>query len=176
MYNFDPNKEGEELEEIGKEEFYFPLLYYNGHGIKEHFHIYKDNLSVGKILLQTQFEASLSLAEPPYVEKEVVVVSLHHPEPTQEPEPPVLGPKDSLLMDEEVSAMTKARKFRRKRHESKPKVREWNDRFWVDGMSNFDRTHPYYKVCYNLIKLYLIGLFRWLQKRICGQKKIVIVP
>ena len=86
------------------------------------------------------------MAEPPYVEEEVVVVSLHHPEPTQEPEPPVLGPKDSLLMDEEVSAMTKARKFRRKRHESKPKMREWNDRFWVDGMSNFDRTHPYYKV------------------------------
>lgn len=46
-----------ELTELGYEEFHFPLLYYNGHGIRESFHLYKNNRAVGKISLSTSFEA-----------------------------------------------------------------------------------------------------------------------
>ena len=42
--------------EVGSETFYFPLLYYNGHGIKDHFYIFKDGVAVGKLLVQSIFE------------------------------------------------------------------------------------------------------------------------
>jgi len=45
------DKAGGTLTEVGKEEFYYPLLFYNGHGIKDQFHIFKNFLAVGKILL-----------------------------------------------------------------------------------------------------------------------------
>ena len=35
--------------EIGTETFYFPLLYYNGHGLRDHFYIFQDTLAVGKV-------------------------------------------------------------------------------------------------------------------------------
>ncbi len=42
--------------EVGSETFYFPLLYYNGHGLKDHFYIYKEGIAVGKVLIQSIFE------------------------------------------------------------------------------------------------------------------------
>lgn len=47
IYNDDPRGP----KEVGYEEFCYPLLYYNGHGIKDHFLIFKDNLAVGKVHL-----------------------------------------------------------------------------------------------------------------------------
>jgi hypothetical protein len=46
---------GEELE-VGSETFHFPMLYYNGHGIKENFYIYKQGVAVGKVLVQSSYE------------------------------------------------------------------------------------------------------------------------
>lgn len=42
--------------EVGSEEFCFPLFFYNGHGIKDHFYVFKNDLAVGKVLLHTTFE------------------------------------------------------------------------------------------------------------------------
>ena len=43
--------------EVGSETFYFPLLYYNGHGIKDNFYVFKNGQAVGKLLMKTSFEA-----------------------------------------------------------------------------------------------------------------------
>lgn len=116
--------------EVGSEEFCFPLFFYNGHGIKDHFYVFKNELAVGKILLHTSFE--------PYPPEQMV----------REPTPPLV-PKDSLLMDD-TSSIRKKRKIKKKRLPSKPKPKpDWNNRFWVDGIQNFDRTHPYYKVYFD---------------------------
>ena len=32
------------------------MLYYNGHGIKDHFYIFKDGVAVGKLLVQSLFD------------------------------------------------------------------------------------------------------------------------
>ena len=122
------------MSEIGKEEFYYPLLYYNGHGIKDHFYIYRNSLAVGRVLLSTTFDA--------YAPGEF--------EP--EPDPRSLYPKDSLLMDEggegeNIDSVSKRHKKKKKKSPSKPAEKpQWNDRFWVDSMVNFDRSHPFYKV------------------------------
>jgi hypothetical protein len=125
LYN-DDLKSGHPME-IGYEEFMFPLLFYNGHGIKDHFFVFKNDLAVGKVLLQTSYE--------PFP-----------PEPPSEPSPPLV-PKDSLLMEEEVPPI-KRKKRKKKKAPPKPKP-DWDHRFWVDGISNLDRTHPYFKVYFD---------------------------
>lgn len=74
------------LIEVGTEQFQYPLLYYNGHGIKDHFFIYRDNLAIGRLLLATSFENG----DPGDIEPELGPKELH--------------PKDSLLMDEEETS------------------------------------------------------------------------
>lgn len=126
LYNNDERR-GTPVE-IGFEEFSFPLFFYNGHGIKDHFYVFKNDLAVGKILLHTSFE--------PYP-----------PEPERVPTPP-LAPKDSLLMDDMESVKKKKKKRIVKKKPAGPKP-DWNGRFWVDGVANLDRTHPYYKVYFD---------------------------
>jgi hypothetical protein len=41
---------------VASETFYFSLLFYNGHGIKDRFFIFKDGLAIGKVFLQTTYE------------------------------------------------------------------------------------------------------------------------
>ena len=128
------------LIEVGSEQFQYPLLYYNGHGIKDHFFIYRDNLAIGRLLLSTSFEN--------YAPGDI------------EPElgPKELNPKDSLLMDEEETSQKRRKKVRhegsksrrsKKNGENSSSVEKpgWNDRFWVDSVVNNDSaTHPHYKV------------------------------
>ena len=39
--------------EIGSETFYFPLLYYNGHGIKDNFYVFKNGQAYPPVIPET---------------------------------------------------------------------------------------------------------------------------
>lgn len=47
---------------------------------------------------------------------------------------------------DEIESLKKKKKPRKKRSKPKP---DWNNRFWVDGIKNLDKTHPYYKVYFD---------------------------
>lgn len=136
--------------EVGSETFYFPLLYYNGHGIKDHFYIFKEGVAVGKILIQ-------SLFEPYEVENQHILIASdqNHLYSHQK-----LEAHDSLLMDNDdqdkaLKAYKKSmepslpkikhKKKGKRPKESSPKP-DWNGRFFVDSLGNFSAKHKNYKV------------------------------
>ena len=54
--------DGRRQEEVASETFYFSLLFYNGHGIKDRFFIFKNGLAIGKLFLHTSYKAYESAA------------------------------------------------------------------------------------------------------------------
>jgi hypothetical protein len=99
--------------EVGSETFFFPLLYYNGHGIKEHFYIFKEGVAVGKILVQSIFE--------PYEGKTDESIEDHrraYQEMQMSPQS-----QDSLLMEQDDEQNRAMEAYKKSMRRSLPKVK-----------------------------------------------------
>jgi len=77
------------------------MLYYNGHGIKENFYIYKQGVAVGKVLVQSSYEPYSpdalkefqKMNESPKMEVTPTIETI------ESKDPPKTESSDSLLMN-----------------------------------------------------------------------------